>query len=217
MKNLIFLGAPGAGKGTMAEKLSAEQPVQHISTGAILREEIENKTKLGTEVQAIMASGDLVPDEVVANIIAGKLASAEVRETGFILDGFPRTVNQAEILSTLLEGNGIVLDAVILFDVSEDILIKRLTGRRVCNDCGSTLHHMLFNPPVEANICSKCGGTLYQREDDNLTTANDRLNTYNKLTFPLVDFYQQSGKLIVIDAEPSQSDVFDALKQSINV
>jgi adenylate kinase len=216
MKNLIFLGAPGAGKGTMAEKLSTEQSVQHISTGAILREEIANKTKLGTEVQAIMASGDLVPDEVVANIIAGKLASVEVREAGFILDGFPRTVNQAEILSTLLEENGIALDAVILFDVSEDILIKRLTGRRVCKECGSTLHHMLFNPPAVENVCSKCGGTLYQREDDNLTTAKDRLATYNKLTLPLVDFYKQSGKLIVIDAEPSQSDVFDALKKSIN-
>ncbi|MCK5834142.1 MAG: adenylate kinase [Lentisphaeria bacterium] len=216
MKNFIFLGAPGAGKGTMAEKLSTEQSVQHISTGAILREEIANGTKLGTEVKNIMASGGLVPDSVVANIIAGTLASEEVREAGFILDGFPRTTNQAEILSTLLKDNGIELDAVILFDVNEEILIQRLTGRRVCKACGSTLHHMLFNPPAVENTCSKCGGELYQREDDNIDTAKDRLTTYNELTLPLVDFYKQTGKLIVINAEPSQSDVFNALKENIN-
>ncbi len=217
MKKLIFLGAPGAGKGTMAEKLSAETTVQHISTGAILRDEIANGTKLGLEVKDFMAKGDLVPDSVVANIIAGKLASKEVSADGFILDGFPRTANQAEILAGLLIENGIELDSIILFDVKEDILLQRLTGRRVCKACGSTLHHMVFNPPAVENTCSKCGGELYQRADDNKETAVDRLAVYNELTLPVVDFYRTSGKLVVINAEPSQNDVYAALKKSINV
>ncbi|MGL4854333.1 MAG: adenylate kinase [Lentisphaeria bacterium] len=216
MKNLIFLGAPGAGKGTMAEKLSSTTTIQHISTGAILRDEITGNTKLGLEVKDFMAKGELVPDEIVASIVAGKLASEETRHRGFILDGFPRTENQAKILSDLLILNKIEIDGIILFDVSKEILVKRLTGRRVCKDCGSTLHHMLYNPPIASGVCDKCKGYLYQREDDNESTAIDRLKIYEELTAPVIDFYGQSGKLITINAEASQADVFAELLKTLN-
>ncbi len=215
MKNLIFLGAPGAGKGTMAEKLSDSTTFQHISTGAILRDEISNETELGLAVKDFMAKGDLVPDEVVANIIAGKLATDEIREDGFILDGFPRTENQARILDELLAKENIELDGIILFDVKDEVLMQRLTGRRVCKGCGSTLHHMLFNPPKVDLVCDKCGGELYQRPDDNEETAKDRLQVYVDQTMPVINYYQNSGKLVNLNAKASQAEVFAALQNVV--
>lgn len=216
MKNLIFIGAPGAGKGTMAEKLAESTTIQHISTGAILREEISNETKLGKEVKDYLAQGALVPDEVVANIVAGKLASEEIQANGFILDGFPRTDNQAKILDEMLEREGVALDAIVLFDLADDLLMKRLTGRRVCKECGSTLHHMLFNPPKQDGVCDKCGGELYQRPDDNEETAAGRLDIYKEQTMPVIEYYKNSGKMITVDASPSQSEVFSSLQKTLN-
>ncbi len=216
MKNLIFIGAPGAGKGTMAEKLAATTTIQHISTGAILREEISNETELGKAVKEYMAQGALVPDEVVANIVAGKLASKEVQADGFILDGFPRTDAQAKILDELLVKEGVTLDAIILFDLDDAMLMKRLTGRRVCKACGSTLHHMLFNPPAQEGVCDKCGGELFQRPDDNEETAAGRLDVYKQQTLPVIEYYKNSGKLLTIDASPSQDEVFSALTETLN-
>ncbi len=216
MKNLIFIGAPGAGKGTMAEKLSASTTIQHISTGAILREEISNETELGKAVKQFLEEGALVPDETVANIVAGKLASDEIQKNGFILDGFPRTENQAVILDGLLKESGVELDAIVLFDLAEDVLMQRLTGRRVCKECGSTLHHMLFNPPKTEGVCDKCGGELYQRPDDNAETAADRLDVYKEQTLPVIEFYKNSGKLVTIDAAPSQNEVFAKLQETVN-
>lgn len=216
MNKLIFLGAPGAGKGTMAEKLAAATPIQHISTGAILREEISNDTALGNEVKDFMERGDLVPDEVVANIVAGKLASDAVKADGFILDGFPRTANQAEILDKLLNENNVAIDAVVLFDVDDEMLMQRLTGRRVCEACGSTLHHMVFNPPKTENTCDKCGGKLFQRKDDNEATASDRLNVYKEQTLPVIDYYRNTGKLVNLDSTGTQEEVFNGLTELLN-
>lgn len=216
MKNLIFIGAPGAGKGTMAEKLAESTTIQHISTGAILREEISNETELGKAVKNFLEQGALVPDETVANIVAGKLASEEIQANGFILDGFPRTDNQAKILDEMLVKEGVSLDAIVLFDLEDSKLMQRLTGRRVCKACGSTLHHMLFNPPKQEGVCDKCGGELYQRPDDNEETATDRLGVYKKQTMPVIEYYKNSGKMITIDASPSQGEVFSALTATLN-
>lgn len=186
-KNLIFLGAPGAGKGTGAGALTEREPLVHISTGDILRAEIKNGTELGKSAAGIMAKGELVPDEIVAGMVKTRLRQPDCGN-GFILDGFPRTIRQAELLEEALQEINRKIDAVIYFDISDDILLKRLTARVSCKKCGR-IYNKLFLPPRKENICDDCHEELFQRPDDSLETAKERLKVFYENTQPLIDYY----------------------------
>ncbi len=208
--NLVFLGPPGAGKGTQAKRLSREHSWPHISTGDILREAVSQGTELGKKAKEYMEKGELVPDEVVIGIIEERLGKEDA-ENGFILDGFPRTVKQAQSLDEVLGEMGKSLDAVLYFKVSEDEVIKRLTGRRTCKDCGA-IFHTLFNPPAQENVCDRCGGELRQREDDREETVRRRLEVYLAQTAPLIHYYQEKGLLKEVNGERSPEEVYEEIK-----
>lgn len=211
---LIFLGPPGAGKGTQAEKLSGAMGIPHISTGDIFRNALKNKTSLGLQAKSFMDKGLLVPDDIVVGIVEERLKMQDC-ERGFILDGFPRTLLQAKALDDVLKAMGASLDAVINVDVSDAELIERLTGRRVCRQCGAT-YHMKFNPPKTAGICDECGGELIQRDDDKLETVKKRLDVYKDQTQPLIDYYEKTGLLKTVNGEKDidlvYSDITDILQ-----
>ena len=192
-KNLVFLGAPGAGKGTAANALTEQEPLVHISTGDILRAEIKNGTELGKSAATIMGKGQLVPDEIVAGMVKSRLKEPDC-EKGFILDGFPRTIKQAELLAEALQELGKELDSVIYFDIKDDILIKRLTARVSCKQCGR-IYNKLFLPPKQENTCDDCGIELFQRADDTIKTVTERLKVFYESTQPLIDYYNSEGLL----------------------
>jgi adenylate kinase len=202
---VIFLGAPGAGKGTQARQLAAEWGVPQVATGDMLREAVARKTPLGLEAKRYMDSGGLVPDEVVIGLVADRLAQADAKP-GFVLDGFPRTVAQAEALDRMLRERAAPLDRVVFLDVSRPELLRRLTGRRTCRGCG-TGYHMVSAPPKVAGRCDKCGGELYQREDDSEATVRHRLQVYERQTAPLLDYYRQRNLLATIPGEGAISDI----------
>lgn len=206
---VIFLGPPGAGKGTQARVLAAEWDVPHIATGDMLREAVAKETKLGLLAKAYMDRGDLVPDEVVIEIVAVRLDAPDARR-GFLLDGFPRTVAQAEALGRLLKDRGVEPDRVIFFEVSLAELLRRLTGRRVCTRCGGTFH-VVFAPPKGAGVCNHCGGPLSQRADDREAAVRERIEVYMKRTTPLLDYYRSRGLLLTVAGEGSP----DAIASSI--
>lgn len=210
MRNYIFLGPPGAGKGTMSAMLAERDGNVHISTGDILRSEIKNGTELGRQAQSFIQAGQLVPDEVVAAIVSQVLNTTEVRERGFILDGYPRTVAQAQLLDAALADASLELDQVVLFQVDRELLIRRLTGRRICRECGA-VYHVLFTPPKETGVCDKCGGALYQRPDDGLDTVQERLHVYHEQTEPLISFYQERGLLLPVPAHEEKHASFATL------
>ncbi len=195
-KNLIFLGAPGAGKGTGANGLLERESLVHISTGDILRAEIKNGTELGKSASVLMEKGELVPDEIVAGMVKSRLKQPDC-QNGFILDGFPRTIKQAELLEEALNEIGKKIDAVIYFDISDDILLKRLTARVSCKQCGR-IYNKIFVPPKKENICDDCGIELFQRPDDSLETAKDRLKVFYESTQPLIDYYKEKDLLTSI-------------------
>ncbi len=195
--NLIFLGAPGAGKGTQAKRLVAALRIPQVSTGDILRAKRKEDNPLARQLKEIMAAGQLVPDEIVIRIIEERLQNDDCRD-GFILDGFPRTVAQAEALDGMLAANDRQLAHVILVDVPEDILMSRLTGRRVCRNCGDE-YHVEFKLPAKPGVCDKCGGELYQRDDDREETIGKRLVEYREKTAPLIEYYTRKGLLRRID------------------
>jgi adenylate kinase len=195
-KNLIFLGAPGAGKGTFSTELKALHPFAHISTGDILRAEIAKGTELGKQASAIMARGELVPDDIVAGMVRARLAQPDC-ENGFILDGFPRTVRQAELLKEALVAVNKKLDNVIYFNVDDELLLKRLTARISCKKCGA-IYNKIFAPPKSEKGCDKCDGELFQRPDDSLATAQERLKVFYSMTQPLIEYYQKSGLLFTV-------------------
>lgn len=197
-KNLVFLGPPGVGKGTIAERFAKIHGLHHISTGQLLREAVAAGTELGKKAQAVMASGGLVSDELVTAIVSGFLAKPEVRDAGFILDGFPRTLNQAALLSNALKKEGLALNAVLSFDAPESLLLDRLTARIVCSQCGATFNRISL-PPKKDGVCDHCSSTLIQRKDDTLETAQSRLAVYKEQTEPLVGFYTQTGLLVPLD------------------
>ena len=209
---VAFLGPPGAGKGTQARELAREWSVPHIATGDMLREAVAAGTALGREAKAYMDRGALVPDDVIIGMIAERLREDDARR-GFLLDGFPRTLTQAEGLERLLKDLGQPLERVIYFDVAEPELIRRLTGRRVCRSCGHSFH-VVSNPPRRAGVCDVCGGELYQRVDDSEATVRNRLSVYHKQTAPLLDWYTGKGLLTSIQGAGSIADIGGRVKDA---
>ncbi|WP_068783680.1 adenylate kinase [Paenibacillus phocaensis] len=197
--NLLFMGPPGAGKGTQAETIVNEFGIPHISTGDAFRLAIKQGTPVGMKAKEYMDQGLLVPDDVTVGIVRERLQQPDC-EKGFLLDGFPRTLSQAESLEELLEGLGRKLDHVINLKVDRNKLLARLTGRRICKSCGAT-YHVIFNPPAQEGVCDKCGGELYQRSDDNEESVGTRLDEYINKTAPLLKFYEDKGLLRQVDGE----------------
>ncbi len=201
---MIILGAPGAGKGTQAVKLSEAYKIPHISTGDIFRNNIKGGTELGKRAKEYMDKGLLVPDELTIEIIKDRLNGSDCKD-GFILDGFPRTIPQAEFLEKVLAELGVELDAVLNIDVSDEEIIGRMSGRRTCQKCGMSFH-MVFNPPKTENVCDSCGGALIQRADDKEETVVARLKTYHEQTEPLIEFYSKKGKLVTAKGQTKLED-----------
>ena len=213
--NIVLMGLPGAGKGTQAEKIVEKYAIPHISTGDMFRAAIKEGTELGLKAKAFRDEGKLVPDEVTIGIVRERLSQADC-EKGFLLDGFPRTVPQAEALDSILEELGRPIEHTINIDVQKDELVARLSGRRICKVCGAS-YHLIFNPPAEEGKCDKDGGELYTRADDNPETVTNRLEVNMKQAQPLLDFYEAKGVLTNIDGQQDISKVFadlDALLQS---
>jgi adenylate kinase len=211
---VIFLGPPGAGKGTQAQALAREWGVPHVATGDMLREAVAAKTPLGLEAKRHMDSGGLVPDEVVIGLVGERLAQPDAK-AGVVLDGFPRTVAQAEALDALFARTGLSLDRVVYFNVSRDELLRRLTGRRVCRACGRT-YHLVSAPPKVADKCDVCGGELYQRVDDSEATVATRLDVYRTQTSPLLDYYRGRNLLAEVAGEGSVAEVAEAIRKAAN-
>lgn len=209
---LIFLGPPGAGKGTQARTLAAEEGIPQIATGDMLREAVARGTRLGREAKSYMDRGALVPDEVVVGLVAERLDRNDAKK-GFILDGFPRTVAQAEALERLIKDRDLAVERVIFFEVSESELLRRLTGRRVCRGCGAT-YHLAFSPPKKAGRCDQCEGELYQREDDGEATVRRRLAVYAEQTSPLLDYYRSRGLLVEVPGEGSPDEIGRAIRRA---
>ncbi|MGB8002474.1 MAG: adenylate kinase [Anaerobacillus sp.] len=209
--NIVLMGLPGAGKGTQAEKIVDKYGIPHISTGDMFRAAIKEGTELGLKAKSFMDNGDLVPDEVTIGIVGERL-SKEDCEKGFLLDGFPRTVAQAEALENILADLGKKMHYVININVDKDILMERLTGRRICKECGAT-YHLVFNPPTEEGVCNRCGGELYQRADDNEETVQNRLDVNIKQTQPLLAYYEEKGYLKNIDGQQDIHRVFDDIDE----
>ena len=210
---VIFLGPPGAGKGTQAQALASEWGVPHVATGDMLREAAAAKTPLGLEAKRHMDAGSLVPDDVVIGLVGERLAQPDAK-AGVVLDGFPRTVTQAEALDALFARAGLALDRVVFFEVSRDELLRRLTGRRVCRACGRTFH-LVSAPPKAAGKCDACGGELYQRVDDREDTVATRLDVYEKQTAPLLDYYRERKLLAEISGEGPVDEVARAIRKAV--
>ncbi|UII56095.1 adenylate kinase [Cytobacillus spongiae] len=209
--NLVLMGLPGAGKGTQAEKIVNKYNIPHISTGDMFRAAIKDGTELGLKAKSFMDQGALVPDEVTIGIVRERLSKDDC-EKGFLLDGFPRTVPQAEALEGILADLNKKMDYVINIDVDQEILMERLTGRRICKECGAT-YHLVFNPPAQEGKCDRCGGELYQREDDNESTVKNRLQVNIQQSQPLLDFYESKGYLRNINGQQDIDIVFTDIDQ----
>ena len=207
--NLILLGAPGAGKGTQAEIVCDKLGIPAISTGNILREAVKNGTEMGLKAKSFMDSGALVPDDVIIGIIKERLAQPDCSK-GFILDGVPRTVAQAEALEVM----GVTIDKVVDLEVADEVIMRRLSGRRVCSACGAPFH-VKSKPPKQEGVCDKCGGKLVQRKDDAPETVKARLEVYHKETEPLKDFYAQRGLLKPVENQPSVEETSRAILHAL--
>ena len=207
---LILLGAPGAGKGTQAELICQRLHIPAISTGNILREALKSGTELGRKAKTFMDAGNLVPDDVVIDMLKERIAQPDCKD-GFILDGFPRTIPQAEALDAM----GVVIDRVIDIEVPDEKIVTRMSGRRVCEKCGAS-YHLVYNPPKVEGVCDKCAGALVQRKDDNAETVRDRLTVYHNQTEPLKSYYAAQGKLFEVngdrDVEAISADILKELE-----
>ena len=209
---LILLGAPGAGKGTVAKLLTKMDGSVQISTGDILRAAVAAGTELGKQAQAAMKAGDLVSDDLIMGIMGERLKEDDCK-SGYLLDGFPRTIPQAEALKVLLAGMGEELDMVVDIQVAKDVILDRLTTRRTCEGCGE-IYNVKSNPPKEEGKCDKCGGAVTQREDETEEAISNRLDVYNEMTAPLASFYEKEGNLVSVDATSSDA-VIDAIKAKL--
>lgn len=197
-KNLIFLGAPGAGKGTIAKEMVAKYRIAHISTGDLLRGEVAAQTPAGKQAEKLINAGQLVPDELVAGMVRRRIAEPDCKK-GFILDGFPRTIRQAELLEDAMSELKISIDLVICLEVDDETLIRRLTARLNCRKCDA-IYNRVSRPPKKENVCDVCGGELYQRADDSPETARSRLDVFYRQTAPLIDYYRKNGLLFTLEA-----------------
>lgn len=206
---IIMLGAPGAGKGTQAKMIAEKYGVPHVSTGDIFRANIKNGTELGKEAKQYMDQGLLVPDELTVRILLDRVAKDDCKD-GYVLDGFPRTIPQAEVLDSELSKLGDCIDYAIDVDVPDENIIKRMSGRRACLTCGAT-YHIEHVPPKKEGICDKCGSELVLREDDKPETVKNRLNVYHEQTQPLIDFYTAKGVLKTVDGTLPMDEVFAAI------
>jgi len=206
---LVLLGPPGAGKGTQAKQLIDKYEIPQISTGDILRQAVKDGTTLGKEAKTYMDKGELVPDDVIIGIVKERIQADDCQQ-GYIFDGFPRTVAQAEALDCMLKELSTQLDAVVSIDVPEAEVVKRLSGRRTCKGCG-TLFHVIFNPPSKKGVCDACGGELFQRDDDNEATIRQRLSVYTNQTAPLIDYYSQAGILKAVPGTGAPDEIFDGI------
>ncbi len=207
--NIVLLGAPGAGKGTQATRLAEKFRVPHISTGDIFRKAVADGTPLGLEAKGYMDAGELVPDAVVIGMVKQRLSEPDTA-TGFILDGFPRTVPQADALDGALRAMGKKLDHVVDIEVSRDALVKRLNARRQCRGCGR-IYNILTDRPKQFNVCDDCGGEVYLRDDDTVETVSNRLDVYDRNTAPLIEYYKGEGLLRVIDGDRPADVVFNGI------
>ncbi|WP_299198373.1 adenylate kinase [Thermocrinis sp.] len=204
---LVFLGPPGAGKGTQAKLLSQRMGFLHLSTGDLLREAVKNQTPLGKKAKEYMDRGELVPDELIVQLIEETMP----KDGNVILDGFPRTVNQALALEEMLKDKGEKISKVLFFDVPDEVIIDRLSGRRVCSKCGA-VYHVKYNPPKVEGVCDLCGGSLVQRDDDKEEVVRKRLEVYRKQTEPLIEFYQERGIIYKLDAGKGVEELFEEVK-----
>jgi adenylate kinase len=212
--NIILLGPPGAGKGTQAKMLVEKYGIPQISTGDILRAAVKEGTKLGKEAKSYMDKGDLVPDTVVIGIVEERIQQPDCGK-GYMLDGFPRTVPQAEALDGMLNKLSSQIDHVVSIEVENEELVKRLTGRRTCRECGAGFH-IMFDPPKQEGVCDKCGGGLYQRDDDNVETVTSRLGVYEAQTLPLIDYYKAQAKVRPIDGVGEIKGIFERITEVLS-
>lgn len=206
---LIMLGAPGAGKGTQAKKIAGKYNIPHISTGDIFRANIKNGTELGRKAKEYMDQGLLVPDELTCDLVVDRIGQEDCAN-GYVLDGFPRTIPQAECLTAALEKMGTSIDYAINVDVPDENILKRMGGRRACLGCGAT-YHIVFNAPKKEGVCDTCGNELVLRDDDKPETVQNRLNVYHAQTQPLIDYYSKAGVLVNVDGTQEMEDVFKAI------
>ncbi len=211
--NLVLLGPPGAGKGTQAGRIVAEYGIPHVSTGDILRAALKNQTPMGLEAKKYMDAGELVPDSVVIGIVKDRLQEPDTAK-GFLMDGFPRTIPQAEALDVALDGLDRGITKVVVILVDEEDLVKRLTGRRICRSC-QTPFHVIFTKPQVEGVCDKCGGELYQRDDDSEATVRNRLDVYRKQTEPLIDYYDKAGVVARIDGAQAPDRVYEDIRMAL--
>lgn len=210
--NILLMGLPGAGKGTQSEQIARDYDIVHISTGDIFRQAIKEETPLGLEAKSFTDRGDLVPDDVTNGLVRERLAQADVKAAGFMLDGYPRTKVQAEALEENLTTLKTHIDAVILIDVDSDVLKARLSGRIICRDCGAT-YHKIYNPPIEENVCDNCGShDFYQREDDKPERVAHRISLQMESIRPILDYYNQRGLLHKINGEQSIESVYREIR-----
>lgn len=214
--NLIFLGAPGSGKGTQAVRLAEKANLTHLSTGDLLRAAVRNKTELGQKAEGFMKKGELVPDDIIIGLIEEKIKSGAL-DSGFILDGFPRTIPQAKALDTMLGKTGSMqIDNVILLDVDDEEIVRRLSGRLYCSKCGAG-YHALFNPPRDNMNCDKCGSEVTRRPDDEEDVVRNRLDVYKKQTRPIEDYYRDKSLLMEIRGTGTPDEIFDRIANALGV
>lgn len=209
--NLILMGPPGAGKGTQAKLICEKFSIPAISTGNILREVTKSGTEKGNQIKAIIDAGNLVPDDIILDIIRERIAKDDCKN-GFLLDGFPRTIPQAEALDAM----GIEIDKVVSIEVEDDAIVRRMSKRRICDKCGAS-YHLDHKKPLKEGVCDDCGGNLVCRKDDAPETVQDRLSVYHKTTEPLISYYEKSNRLSKVDGQQSMEDVFSAILSALEL